>query len=283
MRSERAIETCRGLSAGGFHDLSYVRWGAADNPRVVVCVHGLTRNARDFDVIAEQLSAEFRVICPDVVGRGRSGWLADKTGYQYAQYLADMAVVLAHARVEAADWIGTSMGGLIGMLLAAQPGTPIRRLVMNDVGPYLPLEALERIRDYVGTTMTFPDLDAMEHHLREISAGFGPLTDAQWRHLCRHGARETDDGGVAFRYDPGIATAFEGLDADVDLWPVWAGVTQPVLVMRGENSDLLSADTARRMADRDAPTEIVEFSAVGHAPMLMSAEQVEIVVGWMRK
>ncbi len=275
------VETCSGLSAGGFHELSYVHWGEADNPRVVFCVHGLTRNARDFDVIAERLSATCRVVCPDVVGRGLSSWLADKSGYQYSQYLADMAVVLAHARAESVDWIGTSMGGLIGMLLAAQPGTPIRRLVMNDVGPFIPLSALERIGDYVGTEMTFPDMPSMERHVRAVSEGFGPLTDAEWRHLCVHGAREAADGGVSFRYDPKIRAAFEGLDADVDLWPVWAAVTQPALVLRGADSDLLSAETAARMAERRAATEVVEFPGVGHAPMLMSEDQVEAVVRWL--
>ncbi len=275
-----SIETCRGISAGGFHDLSYVRWGNPDNPRVVVCVHGLTRNARDFDVIAERLSADYRVICPDVVGRGNSGWLADKSAYQYAQYLADMAVVLAHARAESIDWIGTSMGGLIGMIMAAQPGTPIRQLVLNDVGPFLPLAALERIGEYVGSNMTFPDLDAMERHLRGISEGFGSLTDEQWRHLCVHGARPSD-GGVEYRYDPGIRTGFDTLDADVDLWAIWAGVTQDVLVLRGTESDLLTAETAARMTERPAPTKIVEFPGVGHAPMLMSDEQVGSVVRWL--
>jgi len=282
MTPPMTFETCRGVSPGGFHRLSYVQWGDADNPRVVVCVHGLTRNARDFDVIAARLARRYRVVCPDVVGRGRSDWLADKAGYQYAQYVSDMAVVLAHARAGSVDWIGTSMGGLIGMVMAAQPGTPIRRMVLNDIGPQMPRDALRRIGDYVGTGMEFPDLAAMEHHLREISPGFGPLTDEQWRRLCVHGAREVA-GGYAFRYDPGIRAAFEGIDADVELWPLWSKVTQDVLVLRGADSDLLSAGTAARMAERAGRTDLVEFPGVGHAPMLMSDEQVEAVVSWLAR
>lgn len=279
MRGMRRIE-CLGHSAAGFHRLSRVEWGDADNPRVLFCVHGLTRNARDFDVLAEHLSHRYRVVCPDVVGRGRSGWLADGAAYHYAQYLADMTVVLAHTGARRIDWVGTSMGGLIGMMMAAAAGSPVDRLVLNDVGPRLPLAALRRLGEYVGQDTVFPDLDAMVAHLRTVSAGFGPLTGAQWRHLAQHGACERD-GGVAYRYDPAIGEVFSGLTGDVDLWPVWSTVDCPVLVLRGADSDLLDAATAGRMARRQAPTEVVEFAGIGHAPMLMSDDQVAVVARWL--
>jgi pimeloyl-ACP methyl ester carboxylesterase len=273
-------EYCRGLGSAGFHRINYYQFGERDNPRVVICVHGLTRNGRDFDVLARRLARDFRVICPDVVGRGKSDWLADKSGYQYPQYVADMAVLIARSGAEQVDFVGTSMGGLIGMFLAAQPNTPVARLVMNDVGPHVPESALKRIGEYVGRDPRFDDIESLEGYLREICADFGPLTDSQWRHLATHGAIRREDG-FAFAYDPAIARAFEGIESDVDLWPVWAAVTQEVLVLRGSRSDLLTRDTAERMLERDAPTELVEFDNVGHAPMLMSEDQVDVVAGWL--
>ena len=237
--------SCRGLGAAGFHRVNYYQWGDPDNPRVVICVHGLTRNGRDFDWLASRLSDDFRVICPDVVGRGKSDWLSDKSGYQYAQYLADMSVLIARCNVEQVDLVGTSMGGLIGMMLAAQPNTPVARLVLNDVGPQIAASALARISEYVGKDVGFADLDSMERYLRDICADFGPLTDAQWRHLTEHGAVKRGDA-YAFAYVPAIARAFDAVESDVDLWPVWDAVTQEVLVLRGARSDLLTRETAAR-------------------------------------
>ncbi|MCZ7596625.1 MAG: alpha/beta hydrolase [Gammaproteobacteria bacterium] len=275
-----SVRSCRGVSAGGYHRLSYVEWGDAANARVALCVHGLTRNARDFDHWLRALARTYRVICPDVVGRGRSGWLTDPAGYTYPQYIADMAVVLAHAGADKVDLIGTSMGGLIGMMMAALDDSPIERLVINDIGPWLPRAARNGFAVTSGSTRPSPDLDAMERHLRSISAGFGPLTDDDWRHLCVHGAREVP-GGYAYRYDPGIRAVFAAVDGDVDLWPVWSKVRQDVLVLRGAESDLLGADTARRMRERNGSTMVVEYPGVGHAPMLMSDDQVGAVVDWL--
>ncbi len=282
MPVEMIKATCKGLTAAGFHRISYCQWGETDNPDVVFCVHGLTRNARDFDDVARALASNYRVICPDVVGRGESDWLADKNAYQMPQYLADMTVLIARSGAEKVDWIGTSMGGLIGMMLAAQPGSPVSRLVVNDVGPYLPLAGVRRIAEYVGQNMTFADLDAMEQHLRTVCAGFGPLTDSQWRHLTRHGARRTE-GDFALSYDPDIRLAFANIETDVDLWSVWARIQQDVLILRGADSDILSRETAKRMMDRDASTQLVEFEAVGHSPMLMDDDQIGTVMTWLTK
>ncbi len=185
MRSHSVL----GLSSQGFHRIHYTEWGDPANTRVLVCVHGLTRNGRDFDDFARAMADHYRVLCPDIAGRGQSDWLTDKSGYSYAQYLADMAVLIARSGAVVVDWVGTSMGGLIGMLLAAQPHTPIRHLVMNDVGPFIPKAALERIASYVGQIQTFNSMAEAEHYIRTVSAPFGPLNDAQWRHLTTYSIR----------------------------------------------------------------------------------------------
>jgi len=270
------------LGPQGFHRMAYTEWGAPDNPRVVVCVHGLTRNGRDFDALAERLASRFRVLCPDVVGRGRSAWLPRKTDYGYPVYLNDMAALIARSGADEVDWVGTSMGGLIGMLAAATPGAPIRRLVINDVGPFIPQEALARIAAYVGQQLGFPDIGAVGAHLRAIHAPFGPLTDSQWQHLARHGTRKQPDGSLGLAYDPGIAEAFRGGVADVDLWPVWQQLRCPTLVVRGTRSDLLSGETARRMVSQGpAGTVLTEFDGVGHAPMFMADDQIAAVESFL--
>ncbi|HYD30306.1 MAG TPA: alpha/beta fold hydrolase, partial [Azospirillaceae bacterium] len=215
-----------GLSAAGFHRVAYTEWGATDAASTVVCAHGLARNGRDFDTLAQALAiGGRRVACPDVVGRGRSDWLADPDLYGYPQYLADMAVLIARLDVETVDWVGTSMGGLIGLFLAARPGAPIRRLVINDVGPFIPKAALARIGSYLGSDPAFDDLAGVEEYLRTIYKGFGALNDAQWRAMAEHSARRRPDGRLGLAYDPGIATPFTAQEpADVDLWAVWDAI-----------------------------------------------------------
>lgn len=266
----------------GFHRTAYTEWGDPEHPHVVVCVHGLTRNGRDFDVLAEALAERCRVICPDVVGRGLSDWLPDPAGYGYPQYLADMTALIARSGADRVDWVGTSMGGLIGMMLAAQPGAPIGRLVVNDVGAFIPKASLERIAGYVGNDPAFANEAALEHYLRRVASPFGPLTDDQWRHLARHGGRRADDGSLRLAYDPGIAAAFRGGVADVDLWPVWERIRGDVLIVRGADSDLLLRDTAVAMTHRGpAAAQLVEFAGIGHAPTFMAADQIEAVEAFL--
>jgi pimeloyl-ACP methyl ester carboxylesterase len=267
----------RCLGPHGFHRVAYREWGDAENPQVVVCVHGLTRNSRDFDALARVLAADYRVICPDVVGRGHSQWLSHKQDYGYPLYLSDMAALLARTGADQVHWIGTSMGGLIGMMLAAQPDSPIRRLVVNDVGPFIPKAALERLALYVGKTPRFATLDEFERYLRAIAAPFGPLTDAQWRHLAEHSSRRYDDGSLGAAYDPAIGAAFATPIQDLVLWPVWDALSCPTLVLRGEQSDLLLRATAEEMTLRGPKARLVEFDGIGHAPMLMSDDQIAVV------
>jgi pimeloyl-ACP methyl ester carboxylesterase len=274
----------RCLSAKGFHHMAYTEWGAADAGRVVLCVHGLTRSGRDFDRLAAALAdAGCRVVCPDVAGRGSSDWLADPKGYGYPQYLADMTVLIARLGAEALDWLGTSMGGLLGMMMAAQAGTPVRRLVMNDIGPFIPKAALARIAGYAGCDPRFADVAAAEAYLRAVHEGFGALADADWRHLSETSVAPAAGGaGLRLRYDPAIGAAFQDRPVeDLDLWTVWDKVSCPSLVLRGARSDLLLAETAAEMARRGPRARVVEIAGCGHAPALMDEHQIGLVRDWL--
>ena len=267
---------------GGLHRMHYTEWGDADNPDVVLCVHGLTRNGRDFDFLAAALCDQFRVVCPDVVGRGSSEWLASPGHYNIPQYVNDMVTLIARLGVEKVRWVGTSMGGLMGMALAALPQTPITRLVMNDVGPVIEAAAISRIGDYVGRAPRFATLEDAEHFIRGFCASFGPLTDAQWRHITAHALRECE-GGLEMRYDPAIGDAFrtDAPRGDVDLWPMYDAIACPTLVLRGMASDLLSAATTAQMATRGPRARVAEIPGVGHAPMLMDLDQIGLVSAFL--
>ena len=274
------------LSSGGFHRMHYTEWGDASNPRIVICVHGLTRNCRDFDFLAQALERDFRVVCPDIAGRGRSDWLRAEEDYNNAQYMSDMTALIA--RVTAWDggktiyWVGTSMGGIIGMLLASRPQSPIGKLILNDVGTVIPEAAQERIAAYVGKDPRFKTFKELEAYVRAVAAPFGPLTDEQWRHLTLHGAKQHADGSWGMRYDPGIGIPFQkGPLADVDLWNYWDAISCPALLLRGADSDLLLEDTALAMIRRGPKPQLVEFPGVGHAPMLMAQEQIQVVRGFL--
>ncbi|MBX9812223.1 MAG: alpha/beta hydrolase [Burkholderiales bacterium] len=269
------------LNSKGFHRMHYTDWGDAANPRVVICVHGLSRNCRDFDTLAQALEPDFRVVCPDIVGRGRSDWLAAKEDYGYPQYLADMTALIA--RVTAGGkktiyWIGTSMGGILGMLLAAFPETPINKLILNDISIVVPKASLERIAAYVGKDPRFKTFRELEAYVRAVSTPFGPLTDEQWYHLTVHGAKQHPDGSWGMGYDPGIGIPFQkGPLADIDLTPYWDRVTCPTLLLRGAQSDLLLKDMALQMTQRGPKPRLVEFEGIGHAPMLMAEDQIRVV------
>jgi pimeloyl-ACP methyl ester carboxylesterase len=295
------------LNPHGFHRIAYTDWGNAANPHVVLCVHGLTRNGRDFDYLARTLQSQCRVVCPDVVGRGRSAWLEHKEDYTFRQYQIDAAALIARttdwhgrsvlprwARSAPADvdgkvdWIGTSMGGLIGMLVAGQPHAPIRRLVLNDVGAFIPWAALIRLKGYLGNQTRYASLDQVERALRDACAEWGPITDEQWRHLANHSAERLEDGSWQMVCDPavGVATAW-GWNPDakvgnrnlrgLEVWSTWEAIRCPTLVLRGADSEVLDAHTIERMRSSGPPTEIVELPSIGHAPSLMAQDQIEIV------
>jgi pimeloyl-ACP methyl ester carboxylesterase len=259
--------------------MAYTEWGDRRNPRVLVCVHGLTRNGRDFDALAEAMSGHYRVVCPDVVGRGRSGRLRDPAHYAVPQYVADMVTLIARLGVERVDWVGSSMGGLIGMALAAQEGSPIGRLVLNDVGPVITVDALHRIATYVGTDPTWATFAEALAFVKLVSAPFGPLTEAQWWHLTETGIAQRADGRWGFLYDPLIAAPFKAtfVDQDIDLWPLYDRITCPTVAVRGAESDLLARATWQEMGSRGPRATLAEIPGVGHAPMFLDEAQISVV------
>ena len=276
------------------HRVGYWEWnqtGQVDHPHVIVCVHGLTRQGRDFDVLAQALSHHARVICPDIAGRGQSDWLADPMAYGVPQYAFDMLVLLTqvHAQYPIAqlDWVGTSMGGLIGMAVAGTPDlalpVPIRRLLLNDVGPRLEWSALQRIGTYVGQSPRFASVEEGAAWLRVQSADFGPHTDAQWLALSEPMLRPGPEGGFVLHYDPKIAVPMQGMtqeqvvQGEALLWNLYDAITAQTLVLRGAKSDLLTAETVQEMAQRGPKAHSVTLECVGHAPTLVQPEQVALV------
>lgn len=271
------------LSPHGFHRVVYYEWGAPDNADVVICVHGIGRNGRDFDVLGEALAPTHRVLAVDMPGRGASEWLREPMDYVTPVYLTALTALIARSGADTVSWVGTSMGGILGMVAAAQPGTPVERLVVNDVGPTIEPAALARIGEYFGTDPTFDTYEAIDTYVRTISAPFGPLTEAQWQHVVRTNVRQRDDGRWAIGYDPRIAIPFRAQPAAPDLWPLWDAIHCPTLVLRGEHSDLLTKATAQAMHERGPRARVVEIPQVGHAPMLLSPEQAGIVVGFLHE
>lgn len=272
----------RWLSPAGFHRLAWTEWGPPEGAPVV-CVHGLTRTGRDFDALAAALAGRGRrVLCPDMPGRGASDRLPDPSLYRNDIYAGACAHLLAILGEAPADWVGTSMGGIIGMMLAAMPNTPIRRLVVNDVGPFIPAASLARIGAYLGQVWRFTDLAAAEAHTRKAYAPFGTLTDAQWRHLAETSVRPHPEGGYRLHYDPAIAEAFRAPAEDIAFWPIWERITAPTLVLRGEHSDLLLPETAARMA-RKPDVRVQTIAGCGHAPALFDPSQIDPVAAFLEE
>ncbi len=272
---ERSVQCA---SPSGLHRMAYTEWGDPANPQVLVCVHGLSRNGRDFDDLARAMTDSHRVVCPDIVGRGRSDWLRDPSGYGVPQYVTDMMVLIARLDVETVQWLGTSMGGLIGMVLASLPGTPVSRLLLNDVGPAISSESIRRIGEYIGRAPKFAGLEEAERYIRAVSVPFGALSDMQWRALTESSVRPAADGGLEMIYDPKIADSFHRATAAgmIDLWPMFDRVRCPTRIVRGEFSDLLSAEVAQAMTARGPHPDLVQVPGVGHAPMFMDEAQIAI-------
>lgn len=270
------------LGPHGFHRVVYYEWGNPDNDRVLLCVHGMTRNGRDFDYFAKALMDDYRVICPDMPGRGKSDWFDIEEDYDYPVYCTDMAALIAHLQANTLDWVGTSMGGMLGIILASMPNTPIRKLVLNDVGPFISKAALKRIAEFVGADPHFDSLDEFERYVREINAPFGNLTDEQWKHAARFYSRPVAGGKFAPNYDPNISWPLkkDPLE-DVDLFPIYRAVRCPTLLLRGAESDVLLPETAREMQNCGPEATLVEFEGIGHVPALMSEDQIGVVKDWL--
>jgi pimeloyl-ACP methyl ester carboxylesterase len=266
-------------SAAGLHRVAYREWGDPRNREVLVCVHGLTRSSRDFDEVARALCAQFRVVCPDIAGRGDSDRLADPKLYTWAQYLADMVTLIARLDVETVNWLGTSMGGFVGMALAAQHGSPVRKLILNDAAPVLAKDALQRIGAYLGAASAFASLEEAEKYVRTIAAPFGEHSDAQWRTLAETWVRRNEDGTWRPHYDLRIAEAYRATlpEKDLELWHLYDAVRCPTLLLRGERSDVVARETAEAMTRRGPKAKVVEFRGVGHAPTLLHPDQIAVV------
>ena len=263
------------LGPSGFHKLAYREWPGPAGAPTLVCVHGLTRNGRDFDTLAAALSQHYRVVCPDMPGRGASDYLADSAHYNYGLYLNDIAALVARLDVESLDWLGTSMGGIIGMMMAATPGNPIRRLVINDVGAVIAKAGLERIASYVGLDPKFDSLDALADAMSANFVGSERVPRAQILEIAEGAARRLPDGRYGLAYDPHIGDAFKATPPqDVDLFPFWDRIACPTLVLRGGVSDILSREVAEEMTRRGPKARLVEFEGVGHAPWLATQDQI---------
>jgi pimeloyl-ACP methyl ester carboxylesterase len=279
--------------AANGHRVAYWSWGHPETDHVVLCVHGLTRQGRDFDVLAralceraERAGQRLRVVCPDVVGRGNSDWLADPMAYQVPTYAADMLTLIGHLRATKLDWVGTSMGGLIGMAVCAHLGTAgVRRLVLNDVGPTIEWQALQRIGQYLGRGGEFDSLQQAADALWAIASSFGPHTSAQWLALSRPMVKPVADGGDRLRlhYDPALALPFRQVTPEAAaqgqavMWQLYDSLALPTLLLRGAESDLLSPLTAQTMTQRGPRARLVQFAGVGHAPTLIADDQVRAV------
>jgi len=289
--------SCADVSGG--HRMAYWQWGTAQAPHVIVCVHGLSRQGRDFDTLAQALVARgdglLRIVCPDVVGRGRSDWLKDPAAYQVPTYVADMLAMLAQlhqqAPIAVIDWVGTSMGGLIGMGVAGTPKlplpAPIRRLVLNDVGPVIEWKSIQRIQGYVGQTGRYDDVQQAADSMWKISTGFGSHTPEQWLALSAPMVKDLPEGGVTLHYDPAIAVPIRAVTQDATvqgtaaLWQLYDNIRARVLLTRGAESDLLSKETALAMTQRGPRARLVEFPGVGHAPTFVPDAQVDVVTSFL--
>jgi pimeloyl-ACP methyl ester carboxylesterase len=311
MAPKPRLRRFQSLGPHGFHEIAYTEWGNPRSSRLVFCVHGFTRNSRDFDALAANLADSCYVVCMDVAGRGASEWLPHKGDYTFGLYLTDAAALLARVMAPAPssgirrilgatrspkrsiDWVGTSMGGLMGMMLAAKRHSPIRRLILNDVGPLVPWPALLRMKQaHSAHHVSFETIDDAESYLRGICAAFGPLSDAQWRHVAYHSTIRKSGGTYILAFDPAIITHMRGggvagvefgseFLSGIDLWPTYDAVRCPVLVLRGAESDLLPRTTAQEMTRRGPKAELVEFPEIGHAPWLRTGDQIGTVRGFL--
>jgi len=263
--------------------MAYKEWGDPKNPSVLVCVHGVTRVSDDFDNMAMALCDRYRVVCPDVVGRGRSDRLQNPHHYQVPQYVSDMVTLLARLDAESVHWFGTSMGGLIGMGLASLKDSPVRKLVLNDVGPALSPAALARIGDYVGKDVRFATFDEAARYIRDISLPFGPHSEEEWRKLAADALKQDSDGKWILHYDPGLAVPIKATTpemmqrAEAMLWMAYDAISCPTLLVRGAESDLLTPEVAQAMTARGPKARLVEIPGVGHAPTFLREDQIAIV------
>ena len=281
--TQAQIKTVQCLSPAGLHRIAYKEWGDSSNPKVLVCVHGVTRVADDFDQLAQALCNDYRVVCPDVAGRGRSDWLSNPQHYQLPQYVSDMVTLLARLNADTVHWVGTSMGGLIGMGLSALKDNPVKKLVLNDIGPTLNPTAIARIGEYIGQNVRFTTFDDAARYIRDISQPFGPHSEEGWRKLASDVLKQDEGGQWIRHYDMNISVPFKSVtpesakQGEALMWMSYDAVACPTLLLRGEHSDLLAKEVAIEMTRRGPKAKLVEFTGVGHAPTLMHDDQIAVI------
>ncbi|MGK7930829.1 MAG: alpha/beta fold hydrolase [Microcystaceae cyanobacterium] len=282
------LQTITCSHSNEIYEMAYWQWGDPKNDQVLLCVHGLTRNGRDFDDLATEFASDYQIICPDIVGRGKSDWLTHPENYNYPTYCQDILTLLTKLKITQVDWLGTSMGGIIGMFLAAQFPSIIKRLILNDVGAVIPKAALQSIAKYVlvGDRLLL-DFTAVEQHIRRNYAGFGPLSDAQWQQLAQHSVVLLPDGNYRLNYDPNIAHPFRNIKMsdlqEVTLWEVWEQLTSPILLLHGSESELLLPETIDKMKEQQPQMDVIHFDKVGHAPALMDEIHIQSIKNWLKK
>ena len=290
-----------GLSREGFHRIFYTEWGTPSNHNPLICLHGATRHSRDFDLLANYLSrgSHRHIFCPDLVGRGESDWLKNPANYSYEQYLADMNVLISRTGQQAVDWLGTSLGGIIGMVLAAQVQSPIKRLILNDIGPQIPANAMRRLANYVGLEPSFNDLEEAILYYKKIFTHIGQLDEATWNRLVSHTIKKTSGGKYMAKMDQRIKMPFSKKAMlwnllrhptqllsenpfDLYLWEMWRKVNCPVLVIYGEKSDVLTPFIMEKMKHLKPETTFFEVKKTGHAPLLESDIEMEMIAKWLQ-
>jgi pimeloyl-ACP methyl ester carboxylesterase len=273
-------------SANQTYEMTYWEWGDSNNNKILLCLHGLTRNGRDFDQLATILQDDYRLICPDIVGRGQSDWLTEEKDYNYQTYIVAILTLLNHLNIQKVDCLGTSMGGIIGMSIAANFPAIIQRLILNDVGAMIPKEALQGIAKYIliGDRL-LPDFAAVNQHIRRNFRGFGQLSDQQWEQLAKHSVIPLPDGKYRLNYDPKIGHVFQDKPLsdleDIHLWDIWQKLTCPLLLLHGNDSDLLLTETIEEMQKQQPNMEVIHLENVGHAPALMEEEQIKLIKQWL--
>lgn len=273
-----------GLGYNGFHRINYLEWGSADQD-TMVCVHGVSRNAHDFDFFAKKMMSDFHLVCPDVVGRGESDHLINGEGYDYLQYNSDMNALLARIGKPKVDWLGTSMGGIIGMVFASLPQSPIKRLILNDIGPEISRDSLSNIGEYIGLAPEFRTKEELEAYIRKVYVEFYPMSDADWGEMAQNASIRTKTGKFRLRMDPAIGDAFrESIPLfDIDMWDTWEKIHCPVLILRGKESSFFPKEIADKMVDTNANAQLVELEHAGHTPTLRNNAQVKVVQDWLKE
>jgi len=271
----------RSISKQGYHTVAYQDWGPINSKDNVFCLHGLTRNSHDFDNLAKVMSKKRRMICPDLIGRGNSEWLDSGDDYQIPQYNLDITVLASKIGCEEFDIIGTSLGGLMGIVMAGMKNTPVRRLIINDIAPEIPFSAFRRLTSYIGQNLLFADIAEVEAHLRDSLAPFGPMTDEDWATMAIYSSHESD-GGYRLSYDPSIAKNYKRYWFLVyfNLWKYWNNIKCPVLILRGTESDFLTKPLLKRMKRRLPHADVIEFEGVGHTPTLNASMQIDPIIKW---